>query len=120
MNLLANSLKYTRGGGTVTVSIRPEDAHLRFTVEDTGTGIPAEDLPHIFERFYRVDKSRSTAGGGAGIGLAVVKRLVEQMGGAVQAESEPGRFTRISFTLPSAAARSRDLEALAGGASTST
>jgi signal transduction histidine kinase len=107
LNLLANSLKYTGPGDSVTVSVRPEGTHLRFSVEDTGAGIPAEDLPHIFERFYRVDKSRSAAGGGAGIGLAVVKSLVEQMGGAVEAESEPGKFTRISFTLPSATARSR-------------
>lgn len=65
------------------------------------TGGPATDLPHIFERFYRVDKSRSSAGGGSGIGLAVAKTLVEQMGGSISAESVPGTYTRITFRLPS-------------------
>jgi signal transduction histidine kinase len=69
-------------------------------VEDNGSGIPAEDLPHVFERFYRVDKSRSHQGGGSGIGLAVVKALVEQMGGRIKAESDPGVFTRFTFSLP--------------------
>ncbi len=101
-NLLSNSLRYTPRGGVVKVSARSEDGVVAFAVEDNGIGIPATDLPHIFERFYRVDKSRSSAGGGSGIGLAVAKTLVEQMGGSISAESLPGTYTRISFRLPRA------------------
>ncbi len=74
------------------------------SVADTGWGIPVEDLPHIFDRFYRVDKSRSRASGGTGLGLAVVKQLVEAHGGSVWAESEPGKGTVFHFTLPTASA----------------
>ncbi|MBN1629169.1 MAG: HAMP domain-containing histidine kinase, partial [Thermoleophilia bacterium] len=99
-NLLSNSLRYTPRGGEVKVAVKSEDAMVVFAVEDTGTGIPPADLPHIFERFYRVDKSRSSAGGGSGIGLAVAKALTEQMGGSISAESLPGTYTRITFRLP--------------------
>lgn len=99
-NLLSNSLRYTPREGAVRVAVRAEDAMVAFAVEDNGIGIPAADLPHIFERFYRVDKSRSSAGGGSGIGLAVVKALVQQMGGSIVAESVPGESTRITFRLP--------------------
>jgi signal transduction histidine kinase len=99
-NLLSNSLRYTPAGGSVLVAVKSEDDHAVFAVEDNGVGIPANDLPHVFERFYRVDKSRSQAGGGSGIGLAVVKALVQQMGGTVRAESLPGVLTRFTFTLP--------------------
>lgn len=71
------------------------------SVANTGEGIPAEDLPHVFERFYRVEKSRDRARGGAGIGLAIVKRLVELGGGRVGAESAEG-WTRVWFSLPAA------------------
>ncbi|MCJ7795804.1 MAG: cell wall metabolism sensor histidine kinase WalK, partial [Thermoleophilia bacterium] len=74
-----------------------------FSVSDTGVGIPPDDLPHIFERFYRVDKSRSSAGGGAGIGLAVVKGVIEQSGGSIHVESALGDGTTMMFTLPFAA-----------------
>ena len=99
-NLLANSLRYTPRGGKVEVVVRSEDTLVAFAVKDTGIGIPPADLPHIFERFYRVDKSRSSAGGGSGIGLAVAKALTEQMGGSISAESLPGEYTRITFRLP--------------------
>jgi histidine kinase len=99
-NLLSNALRYTPGGGSVKVEAHPRDSMVAFVVEDSGIGIPPQDLPHVFERFYRVDKSRSQAGGGSGIGLAVVKALVEQMGGRVKAESAPGTFTRFTFLLP--------------------
>jgi signal transduction histidine kinase len=99
VNLLGNSFQYTPTGGRVVVRVRAEKVAVRFEIADTGIGIPPEDLPHIFERFYRVDKSRSAAGGGAGIGLAIAKGLVERMGGAIRAESGPGNGTKISFLL---------------------
>lgn len=99
-NLLSNSLRYTPPGGVVKVDVRARDAMVAFVVEDNGVGIPPADLPHVFERFYRVDKSRSSSGGGSGIGLAVAKALTEQMGGSIQAESVPGSCTRFSFLLP--------------------
>ncbi len=102
-NLLANSLRFTPSGGMVTVRVQPRERMVAFVVEDNGIGIPADDLPHVFERFYRVDKSRSSAGGGSGIGLAVAKHLTEQMGGAISVESTPGSLTRFTFTLPQAA-----------------
>ncbi|MCL5734217.1 MAG: ATP-binding protein [Actinobacteria bacterium] len=101
-NLLSNSLRYIAAGGRVGVTAQARDSAIAFTVEDNGRGIPAEDLPHIFERFYRVDKSRSQAGGGSGIGLAVVKALVQQMGGSISVESKPGKVTRFTFSLPRA------------------
>ena len=74
---------------------------MRFSVEDTGVGIPPEHLLHIFERFYRVDKSRSRAGGGSGIGLTIARYLVEAHGGQIQAASDgPGQGSTFSFTLP--------------------
>lgn len=99
-NLLSNSLRYTSPGGRVLVTARAKASMIEVAVEDDGIGIPADDLPHVFERFYRVDRSRSQGGGGSGIGLAVVKALVEQMGGSVRAESDQGVFTRFTFTLP--------------------
>jgi signal transduction histidine kinase len=101
-NLLVNSLHYTPRGGAVKVTVERRNGMVAFAVEDNGVGIPASDLPHIFERFYRVDKSRSTAGGGSGIGLAVARALAQQMGGSISAESLPGSFTRITFLLPAA------------------
>ncbi len=98
-NLLQNATRYTPAGGAVVVHAEPGPAFARVTVSNTGVGIPAADLPHVFERFYRVDKSRDRASGGAGIGLAIVRRLVEASGGRVGAESEPG-MTRFWFALP--------------------
>ena len=102
VNLLVNALKYTEPGGLVSVGAETDGDLLLFSVEDNGIGIPPEDLPHVFERFYRVDKSRSSASGGIGIGLAVVKTLVERMGGRVRATSTPGLGTRMTFTLKTA------------------
>jgi len=75
---------------------------VEISVSDTGEGIPAEDLPHIFERFYRVDKSRARATGGSGLGLTIAKRLVEAHGGTITVQSELGKGSRFSFTLPKA------------------
>jgi signal transduction histidine kinase len=98
-NLLQNASRYTRSGGTVTISAerRPNDALV--SISNMGDGIPAADLPHVFERFYRVEKSRDRARGGAGIGLAIVKQLVESVGGRVGVDSNDG-LTRFWFTLP--------------------
>lgn len=101
-NLLSNSLRYTPRGGAVKVDVRAQDRMVAFVVEDNGVGIPPADLPHVFERFYRVDKSRSSSSGGSGIGLAVAKALTEQMGGSIKAESLPGSYTRFTFLLPRA------------------
>ena len=99
-NLVGNGLRYTPPGGRVTVSVAAEGAALRVTVHDTGTGVAPEDLPHVFDRFYRADRSRNRTSGGSGLGLAIVKQLVEAHGGQVAVASEPGRATDFSFTLP--------------------
>ena len=98
-NLLQNAQRYTPAGCVVTVSAAAERESALVSVSNAGAEIPAADLPHVFERFYRVDKSRDRARGGAGIGLAIVKQLVEQAGGRVGAESAGGG-TRIWFRLP--------------------
>ncbi len=96
-NLISNALRYTPQGGVVTLSVRQEDGRVNLLVEDTGSGIPPEELPHIFERFHRVDASRHPESGGSGLGLAIVKALVEAQGGRVGAESDVGKGTRISL-----------------------
>jgi len=129
-NLLSNALRYTPDGGQVIVSVRlasgaeemslqakgrgaeeqrgngdsplhpRSSAPLLVSVADTGPGIPAGDLPYVFDRFYRADKSRSRAGGGSGLGLAIARSIVEAHGGRIRAESRPGEGTSIAFTLP--------------------
>ena len=101
-NLVGNALQYTPGGGRVSVSAKPIDGGIQISVRDTGMGIPPEHLAHIFDRFYRVDKSRSRqAGGGSGIGLTIARALVEAQGGRIWAESAgAGQGTTFSFTLP--------------------
>jgi signal transduction histidine kinase len=98
-NLLSNAVRYTPPEGTITVRAerRPDD--ILVSVSNTGDGIPAGDLDRVFERFYRVEKSRDRARGGAGIGLAIVKQLVESFGGRVGAESRDG-LTRFWFSIP--------------------
>jgi two-component system sensor histidine kinase BaeS len=98
-NLISNAARYTPSGGTVTVGAERRPADLLVSVANTGDGIPATDLERVFERFYRVEKSRDRARGGAGIGLAIVKQLVETGGGRVGAESRDGQ-TRFWFSLP--------------------
>ncbi len=98
-NLLQNAARYAPEGGGVTLSAENRDDTVLVSISNSGEGIPPEDLPHVFERFYRVEKSRDRALGGAGIGLAIVKQLVEGWGGRVGAESASGR-TRFWFSLP--------------------
>ena len=101
-NLTGNALQYTPADGTVTISAVRTNGHVAVTVRDTGAGIPVEHLSHLFDRFYRVDKSRSrAAGGGSGIGLTIAKHLVEAHGGDIQVESEgKEKGSAFTFTLP--------------------
>ena len=100
-NLLDNAIQHTGEGGTITVRTGTEEPRRVFiSVEDQGECIPPEALPLVFERFYRVDLSRSRATGGTGLGLTIAKRLVEAHGGSITAESAYGRGTTVSFTLP--------------------
>jgi len=99
-NLLENAIAHTGAGGTVTVAARQHEGVVVVSVTDTGEGIPPEDLPNIFERFYRVDKSRARATGGSGLGLTITKRLIEAHGCSIEAYSEMGKGSRFSFTLP--------------------
>ena len=99
-NLMDNAIRHTDAGGGVTVSVRADGPAVEVTVADDGRGIPREDLPYLFERFYRVDQSRDRRTGGAGLGLTIAKHLVEAHGGEIRAESEPGMGSRLSFRLP--------------------
>jgi two-component system phosphate regulon sensor histidine kinase PhoR len=99
-NLLDNAAKYTPEGGLLTLEARRRDGRVEFSVRDTGVGIPAEHIPRLFERFYRVDKARSRELGGTGLGLAIVKHLVMAHRGAVRVESEPGKGSTFFFELP--------------------
>ena len=100
INLLSNALKYTPQGGLVEVGIKSAPDHIEVFVKDTGNGIPPEDLPHIFERFYRADKSRNRLTGGAGIGLTIAKAIVEAHRGSIQVKSRPGEGSEFIVTIP--------------------
>jgi two-component system phosphate regulon sensor histidine kinase PhoR len=101
INLLDNAIKYTHEGGKVTISaIEKDKREIQFSIEDDGMGIPREDIPRIFERFYRVDKGRSQELGGTGLGLSIVKHLVQAHGGRVWVESQLGEGSTFYFTLP--------------------
>jgi two-component system phosphate regulon sensor histidine kinase PhoR len=101
INLLDNAIKYTREGGKITISACEKDQkEIQISMRDDGIGIPKEDLPRIFERFYRVDKGRSQELGGTGLGLSIVKHLVQAHGGRVWVESQFGKGSTFHFTLP--------------------
>ena len=100
LNLLDNARRHTPAGGKLTVGARPAGKMLTVCVSDTGTGIDPADLPHIFERFYRVDRARTASTGGSGLGLAIVKAIITAHGGTISAESSMGQGTRIQFSLP--------------------
>jgi signal transduction histidine kinase len=99
-NLVSNALRHTPAGGTVQVRASAMATGVLAEVIDTGEGISPADLPHVFEQFYRGEKSRSRATGGAGLGLAIAKGIVEAHGGHIEVESTPGQGTRFFFTLP--------------------
>lgn len=100
INLLDNAIKYNRMGGQVEITVQALGENFQIAVKDSGMGIPAKNLPHVFERFYRVDKARSREMGGSGLGLAIVKHLVQAQGGEVWVESKPGQGSRFILTLP--------------------
>jgi two-component system, OmpR family, phosphate regulon sensor histidine kinase PhoR len=103
LNLVANAIKFNRGGGEVRVRAQKRlDGQLAIVIADTGVGIPSEDLPRIFERFYRVDKARSRQVGGTGLGLSIVKHVVERMRGTISVESQLGRGSTFTLLLPPA------------------
>ena len=99
-NLVGNALRYTPTGGAVNVSAARVNGSVQIQVQDSGQGIPAADLPHIFERFYRADKSRQRDGSGSGLGLAISKSIVEQHGGRISAASQPNHGTTFTIKLP--------------------
>ncbi|MDD5255578.1 MAG: ATP-binding protein, partial [Candidatus Omnitrophica bacterium] len=99
-NLIDNAIKFNRPQGSLVIRADDLGIAVKIAVEDTGSGIPAKDLPRIFERFYRVDKARSRELGGTGLGLSIVKHIVELHGGSVGAESTEGLGSKFWFTLP--------------------
>jgi len=100
LNLLDNAIRYSPDGGTISLVLRKVDGMAVIDVADTGIGIPEEDIPRIFERFYRVDKARSRAEGGAGLGLAIARHIAEVHGGRIEVASQPGEGSTFSLWLP--------------------
>ncbi|MCB1318576.1 MAG: histidine kinase, partial [Leptospiraceae bacterium] len=101
-NLIGNAIRYTSSAGNLTIKAQGQPHTILITLSDTGLGIAAEDLPHIFDRFYRADHSRNRKTGGSGLGLAIAKQLVNLHGGHIWAESQPNRGTTFYITLPTA------------------
>ena len=99
-NLVSNALSNTPPGGAVTLSCRSDPSSIHIRVSDSGIGIPADALPRVFDRFFRVDSSRSQGSGGTGLGLAIVKSIVELHGGQVEIASEPGQGTQVALRIP--------------------
>jgi heavy metal sensor kinase len=100
LNLLDNAIRYTPRGGKISLTLKQEDNKAHIVVKDTGIGIPKEHITHIFERFYRVDKSRSRAEGGTGLGLSICQRIVELHGGAIKVESKVDEGSTFTVILP--------------------
>ncbi|MHC4406376.1 MAG: sensor histidine kinase, partial [Planctomycetota bacterium] len=99
-NLLSNAVRYNRDGGSVRVSATTDNEEVAVKISDTGIGIPREELPHIYDRFYRVDKARSRANGGSGLGLSICRTIVEAHGGTITAQSESEAGTTFEIRLP--------------------
>jgi two-component system OmpR family sensor kinase/two-component system sensor histidine kinase BaeS len=99
-NLVSNALRHTPTGGTITISAELKEGRILVNVRDTGTGISPEDLPHVFERFYRADRSRARSSGGSGLGLTIAKQIIEAHGGQIWAQSWLGAGSTFAFSLP--------------------
>ena len=99
-NILHNAIKYTQPGGQIKISLEDQEDSAFLTIQDTGLGIPEEDLPHIFNRFFRVDKARSRQEGGSGLGLSICKHIVEAHKGQIEVESQVGTGTKFKIRLP--------------------
>jgi two-component system phosphate regulon sensor histidine kinase PhoR len=106
VNLIDNAIKYTPDNGTILVSAMLQDGQIQFIVKDSGIGIPSEDLPRIFDRFYRIDKARTRSISGTGLGLAIVKHILDALGGTIEVESQPHNGTTFRFYLPDASQES--------------
>jgi signal transduction histidine kinase len=100
LNLIENALAHTATGGTINISAGLSNGFIEVSVSDTGEGIPADEVANIFERFHRVDKSRSRSTGGSGLGLTIARYIIEEHKGKIWAQSAPGKGSRFSFTLP--------------------
>lgn len=100
LNIVSNAVRYTPEGGRIVISAKKAEDKVDIKVEDNGIGVPEEDLPHIFERFYRVDKARSRSMGGTGLGLAISREIVVRHGGTITIQSQLGRGTAVTVTLP--------------------
>lgn len=99
-NIIQNAIKYTPEGGTVTISTEDDDHSIQIRISDSGIGIPEKDIPHIFERFYRVDKERSRKLGGTGLGLSIAKWIIDSHGGTISVDSTVGKGTTFIISLP--------------------
>src|SRR6201999_745845 len=99
-NLISNAVKHTSAGGAVVLAAFAEGGTIRIEVSDTGAGIPPEALPRVFDRFYRVDTSRSQASGGTGLGLSIVQSIMVRHGGRAEITSQPGHGTRVTLHIP--------------------
>jgi signal transduction histidine kinase len=106
-NLLSNAVKFSPQGGKITVSLKKADKLVKISVADTGMGIPKKDLPHIFEKFYRADNASTMVIRGTGLGLGIVKYIIESHGGEISAESKLGKGSTFSFTLPTRTSKTR-------------
>jgi two-component system sensor histidine kinase VicK len=100
MNIISNALKYTPDGGTINISSGSSDGNVWVSVEDSGIGIPQEDLVRVFDRFYRVEKARSREAGGTGLGLSIAKEIVTRHGGDLVVKSVQGEGTTVTMMLP--------------------
>ena len=100
INIFDNAVKYNKDDGRVRFTVTEEKSRVRLSLYNTGPGIPADDLPRVFDQFYRVDKSRSSESGGAGLGLSIVREIVRLHGGEITIDSQPGQWTRVDISLP--------------------
>ncbi len=109
-NLLSNAVKFTLPDGKISIHAAEQERFVKVVIEDTGSGIPADELPRIFERFYRVEKTRSRDFGGTGLGLSIARKVIEAHGGIIWIESTTGKGTKVYFTLPKKVVREAALE----------